>query len=368
MVMAGFAPGHVKAYFPSLLTVTRRLQARWQVAARRGSAIDLQADLMRFTVDVIAGLAFGTEVNTLESDDDVIQRHLNKLFPAMWKRLLAIRPWWRLVRLPADRDLERSVAEVKAAVAGFIAAARERLAGDPQRRAQPPNLLEAMLVAAQEPGSGLTDADVAGNVVVMLLAGEDTTANTLAWAIHLLQRNPAALRAARDEVLRVAPDPAAFTPEQIGELAYVEACLHETMRLKPVAPLLGVQAVRDTVLAGVEIPAETVVFTLMRRDSVSAAHFPEPLAFRPERWLDAQAPSATSAKRVAMPFGAGPRVCPGRYLALLEMKLALAMLLGRFEIESVLPGDGGEVREHLAFAMGPSPLRMRLRERTGVSA
>ena len=365
MVMAGFAPGHVKAYFPSLQKVTQRLQGRWRHAAQTGATIDLQADLMRFTVDVIAGLAFGAEVNTLESDEDVIQRHLNKIFPAIWSRVLAVWPRWRYLKLPADRALDRSVVEVNAAIRGFIAQARERLRLDPARRDQPRNLLEAMLNAADASGSGLNDADVAGNVFIMLLAGEDTTANTLAWMIYLLHQNPQAMARARDEVLRVAPDPARFTPEQIGELDYLDACAHETMRLKPVAPLLAVQAVQATTLAGVEIPAETVVFTLMRHASVSEAHFPDPLAFRPERWLEGQLPaqSATSAKRVSMPFGAGPRVCPGRYLALFEMKMALATLLGSFDIDSVTAPDGGEAREHLAFAMGPAGLRMRLRTR-----
>ena len=64
-----------------------------------------------------------------------------------------------------------------------------------------------------------------------------------------------------------------------------------------------------------------------------------------------------------MPFGAGPRVCPGRYLALLEIKMAMAMLLSRFEIESVSTPDGSEPREHMAFAMSPVGLRLRLRER-----
>ena len=64
-----------------------------------------------------------------------------------------------------------------------------------------------------------------------------------------------------------------------------------------------------------------------------------------------------------MPFGAGPRVCPGRYLALLEIKMAMAMLLAHFDIESVATPDGGEPREFLAFTMAPVGLKMRLRER-----
>ena len=68
MVMAGFTPANVKAYFPSLLKVTQRLRGRWQRAADAGTAIELQPELMRFTVDAIAGLAFGSDINTLESN------------------------------------------------------------------------------------------------------------------------------------------------------------------------------------------------------------------------------------------------------------------------------------------------------------
>src|SRR5882672_5746750 len=81
MVMAGFDPAHVKAYFPSLLKVAQRLRGRWQRAASAGQPIELQPELMRFTVDAIAGLAFGADVNTLESDEEVIQQHLDKIFP-----------------------------------------------------------------------------------------------------------------------------------------------------------------------------------------------------------------------------------------------------------------------------------------------
>src|SRR5664279_4501333 len=100
MVMAGFDPRQLRAYFASLVTVSERLAARWGRAADAGAAIDLQADLMRYTVDTVAGLAFGAEVNTLESDEDVIQRHLDQIFPALFKRIFAPVPWWRLMRSP----------------------------------------------------------------------------------------------------------------------------------------------------------------------------------------------------------------------------------------------------------------------------
>ena len=83
MVMAGLDPAHIKSYFPALVRVTQRFARRWQRAAAAGKTIDLQADLMRYTVDVTAGLAFGADINTLESDREVIQTHLDKVFPAL---------------------------------------------------------------------------------------------------------------------------------------------------------------------------------------------------------------------------------------------------------------------------------------------
>jgi cytochrome P450 len=364
MVMAGFDPRHLRAYFPSLIKVSTRLQGRWQRAAAAGQAIDLQADLMRFTVDAISGLAFGKDINTLESDDEVIQRHLDKIFPAMFRRLLSPLPTWRWWKTAADRELDRSVAAVGVAIREFIAAARQRLAADPARRESPANLLEAMLVAADDAGSGITDQEVSGNVMTMLLAGEDTTANSLAWTIYLLHCHPQCLARARDEVDRIAGAPSQWTPERIAGLHYVEACAHETMRLKPVAPSIVVQALRETRIGDVRVPAGTLVWGALRSDSLKDEHFPDAARFRPERWLEAETPrSASSANRVSMPFGAGPRVCPGRHLALVEMKMGLAALLGGFEIDSVSTAHGDEPAERLSFTMAPEPLTMRLSER-----
>jgi hypothetical protein len=126
----------------------QRLERRWRQAAQSGAVIDLQADLMRDTVDAIAGLAFGADVNTLESDDDVIQRHLNQIFPALARRSLAALPTWRWIRLPADRRLAHSVDHVRRAIDGFVAQARQRLRDDSALRSRPSNLLESMIVAA----------------------------------------------------------------------------------------------------------------------------------------------------------------------------------------------------------------------------
>src|SRR5207237_1518171 len=186
--------------------------------------------------------------------------------------------------------------------------------------------------------------------LTMLLAGEDTTANTLAWMIWLLHRHPEAAQRVADEVRDVVGDKGVPTQhEQLSRLDFLEACAHETMRMKPVAPLILQQAVRDTVVDGVALPAGTLVMCLMRPAAVDEGHFDHAQDFRPERWLAGL--SASSSKRVAMPFGAGPRICPGRYLALAEMKMVIAMLYGGFEVEAVTTPDGGEAQERLALTM-----------------
>jgi cytochrome P450 len=102
----------------------------------------------------------------------------------------------------------------------------------------------------------------------------------------------------------------------------------------------------------------------MRSDSLREAYFARAAEFDPQRWLEPDsAPSASSANRVSMPFGDGPRVCPGRHLAMLEMKMALATLIGRFDIERVGTSSGSEPDERMSFAMGPAGLSMRLRPR-----
>ena len=183
--------------------------------------------------------------------------------------------------------------------------------------------------------------------------------------VYLLDRHPEVLAKAQAEVRAHAPDTANFSQAQMGALDYLEACAHETMRLKPVAPFNSLVALRDTVLGGVRVPKGTPIFCLLRHDSVDERFVPQASSFLPERWLGDGGPAqaANSAKRISMPFGAGPRVCPGRYLAMLEIKMAMAVLLGQFDIASVETPDGGAARETMAFTMYPDGLSMRLRAR-----
>jgi len=366
MVMSAFDTRHVKSYFPALSRVTERLYRRWCEHASSGAAFDLQADLMRFTVDVIAGLAFGVDCNTIESAGETIQTHLNHVFPMLNRRLSAPFAYWRWLRLPADRALDRHLAVVHREVAGLIAKARERLARDPSLRTSPDNLIEAMLVEREAPGTSLTDRDLAGNVLTMLLAGEDTTANTLAWLIYLASSHPPVLRRLTDEARGVL-GPARFAErlEMVSALNFTAATAHETMRLKPVAPVIVLQANEPKVIGDVAIPRGMIVATLMRRGSLDERNFERPGSFEPERWLGPTGTGApsTSRERISMPFGAGPRICPGRNLALLEISMLTSMLVRNFDIIDIRTADGSAVDEWLSFTMAPSRLLVRLAHR-----
>jgi cytochrome P450 len=355
MVMAGFAPKPIRAYLPALVNVALRLQRRWDADARERRQIDLSSDLKRYTVDIIAGLAFGQDVNTLEAGDNVIQQHLDFILPGIARRSLSVMPYWRYFKLPQDRQLERSSAALRTEVYALIAQARARMQADPALHDKPSNLLEAMLAAADQPGSGVDNDMVAGNVTTMLLAGEDTTANTIAWLLYLLRSNPLTLQKAIAEVKQLAPDSARFTLEQMDALVYLDAAVQEAMRLKPVGPFMPLEAITDTTVEDVHVPKGNIVWCVMRHDSMDEKHFAQPQAFAPERWL-----TQTVDKQVSTPFGSGPRTCPGRYLAVLEIKVVVAMLLGRFEIASVDTADGQEPQELMAFVMSPVGLRMRL--------
>ncbi len=364
LVMGAFDPAHLHRYFGSLVRVTERLRSRLDDAARTGAAIDLQALLMRYTVDVTAGLAFGVDVKTLDTPHDPLQAHLDRIFPMLMRRIVSPVAWWRHVRLPSDRRFDAHLAKVHAAIGGFVAAARARLADDPGRRAHPDNLLEAMLVAHDDDGASLSEAEIVGNVLTVLLAGEDTTANTLCWTLHFLHRHRDAWDAIVDEVDRVVGDDEAVPRHfaSLRALPAIERAIAESLRLKPVAPFMLMQNNVDATVGDVALPADSTVVCLLRRVPADAPDDAPVRAFRPDRPDDASDPAHASA-RASMPFGAGPRLCPGRYLAMVEMKMVLATIARNHRLVRVETSDGTPPRERLTFTMAPEGLWMTLAPR-----
>ncbi len=367
IVMQAFHPGHLRTFFPTLAEITGRLVRRWQRSA--GEPIDAPGELMRYTVDVTTALAFGHDMRTLEGNEDVIQRHLEQIFPAINRRVNAPFPYWHFVKLQADRAVDRALVAVHAAIREFIGRARAQQAADPA--AKPRNLLEALLNARDGDGSAFSDADIAGNVFTMLLGGEDTTANTLAWLLSFLTEHPRVQAAVRDEVDRVYPRPEDFQDYgRLDQLRYVEAVAHETMRLKPVAPLLFLEANTDVRIRNVDVPKGTALFLCARPAAISEANFPDPLSFKPERWLDAgegsgmrTAAAADGTSRTFLPFGAGPRFCPGRNLAMIEIKHVVAAIARHFTVSSA-DATARSIEERFAFTMMPRGLRLIATSRT----
>jgi cytochrome P450 len=362
MIMSGLSPNMLRMFFPEMRRITMVLRKRWHVAADQNLEIELLADLMRYTVDNLVSMAFGTESNTLEGGEDVIQKHIEVVFKAFHQRMVSLIPWWRWIQRPVDRELSRSLKRVHSEIERFVSLSRARLEANPQLRENPENILDTIVASVDRPGSGLNETDVVGNVFSLLMAGEDTTASTLAWTIHLLSLNPDALARAKEEVAHKIPDVEQVTIDQINSLEFLDACVHEAMRLKPVGIIHPIEALENTVVGDVEIEKGQLIWGLVRHDSVSADHFKEPLAFRPERWLDDPGPDgpASTAKRISQPFGAGARACPGRYMALLEIKMVGAMLLKDFDLVAALPSGGGMAEEEIKLLMAPVGLKMRL--------
>jgi len=353
MVMHALTPEVINRFHPTLTAMTERLRKRWVAAAEAGQPQRLLRDLKAFALDVAIGMAMGQDQNMLEHEDNPLQQDIEFVFSQVARRVVAPVAYWRTVKLPADRATDAAGLRIRTTVDGFIAEARARMAANPILYDKPTNLLEAMLVARDLPDSGIDDRVVQANSLTMVFAGEDTTANTIAWLLHLLAQNPpAAARLAQE----------ADASPALDQMPYLDACVQEAMRLKPVAPIMAAEAVNDVALGGVQVPAGVVVFMLLRHSFALEAPLEDGAEFRPERWLDpAMKQKLDDPARKMVPFGGGPRFCPGRYLAMCEIRMVMSMLVRSFTIETA--ADAAPVEEMFTFTMTPSALPLLLRPR-----
>jgi cytochrome P450 len=359
VVMEALNATHFRSFFPIIRTITERLLRRWQAAAAAGRTIEMSKDLVLFTVDVTTALAFGEDPNTLEREGDVIQDHLALVFPMLMTRLNAPVPYWRYVKLPQDRKLDRALAAIATHVDRLIANARRRLQDEPD--GAPRNVLESLLMAAAKEGAAFDDAVVRANVMTLLLAGEDTTAHTLAWTMYYLCTRPEWQDRLREQVRGVLGEaPLPQTLEQVRALDLLESAANEALRLRPIAPLLFIEPIEDVLLDGVALPAGTPMFFVLRPAMLDERNFGEPHDYRPDRWAPGHA-LGNHEPRTFMQFGSGPRVCPGRHLAAVEIRMVLAMLVQQFRLELVVPPES--IQEVLAFTLVPSRMPVRLLRR-----
>ncbi|HWP33615.1 MAG TPA: cytochrome P450, partial [Solirubrobacterales bacterium] len=180
-------------------------------------------------------------------------------------------------------------------------------------------ILSMLMSARFEDGSAMTDTDLRDQLMTLLLAGHETTATALAWTFDLLLRHAEPLARLRESLAA-------------GEDDYLRAVISESLRLRPVVPVAGRRLAKDLSVDGLELPAGTDVTPAIWLAHTRADSYPEPFAFRPERFLD-EAPDTYA----WVPFGGGIRRCLGAAFAEFEMRIVLREVLTRCELHKASP-------------------------------
>jgi cytochrome P450 len=363
LVMGGLNAEVIRNFFPKMSIMAERLLHRWKTAVSEGRPVDLRRDLKAFALDVTVNLAMGHDLDVVNHDGSPLQRDVDNMFMSLGRRAFALFPYWRYFKLPADREADLSAANIEQAVIGFIRNTRERMAQQPQLREKPTNMLEAMIAASDNPDSDFTDQDLISNAILSVIGGEDTTANSMAWMINLLAQNPAAAAALTAEVDAVLGEaPLVRDWDLMKQFSYLDAAHSETQRLRTVAPFIGIIANADCVVADTFFPKYTAFVISTAGEGLDEAQFPQNDRFQPERWIfDHRPQKEENPVRKLLPFGDGPRVCPGRFLAMTEIKLVISMLMHNFELE--FDAHAPPIQQVMNFFMGPSrvPVRLKLR-------
>ncbi|HXJ20588.1 MAG TPA: cytochrome P450 [Polyangia bacterium] len=320
LLQPAFHQRHLQTYAALMGGAVQRAAAGW----RAGEVRNVHQDMMGVTMTIVAEALFGTEVS---ASADQVGQAISDLMEAFGRILgLAARfqpPAWIPTR--SNRRFKKSAREIDGLILRIIDARKQ---GDSERD----DLLSLLIRARDEDGGGMSDRQVRDEAMTLFLAGHETTALALTYALHLLARHPERQSQVADEVARVLGGRAA-TFEDLPALAFTEAVVLEAMRLYPPAWAVARQAQQPIEIAGFQFPrgAEFVMSPfIVHRDP---RWFPDPEAFDPDRWRD---DLARRLPRFAyFPFGGGPRVCIGNRFAMMEAKLVLAGLLQRFRFEAV---------------------------------
>jgi cytochrome P450 len=190
------------------------------------------------------------------------------------------------------------------------------------------DVLSLLTQATYEDGAPLEDAALRDELMTMLLAGHETTATALAWAVGHVLGDPGVHARLQEELRGLGPG----DPQQATKLEYLDAVCRETLRLTPIVPLVGRRLTRPMTIGGVSLPAGVVASPCIYLAHRRAERWPEPARFRPERFLESK-PTPYE----FLPFGGGVRRCLGMAFALVEMKIVLAEVLRRVELRAA-PG------------------------------
>ncbi len=314
-----FTPRAVTTLVPHMVAVIEDTVAGLQ--AKTDAPVDLREIMQRMTLE-IAGrtmFSFGMAQHgatlrdfVMEYGDKLARPHLlDLLLPLSW---------------PTPQDFAR--ARFRKHWTAFIAQlmAERRAAG--KADGAPPRDLFDLMGQARDPetGASFSDAQLGDEVATMILAGHETTATALFWALYLLALDPET----QEQVAREADGVAAGAAADLERLTFTRAVIDETMRLYPPAFLVARAATGPDEVAGLPVRKGDLMliapWLLHRHEKL----WQQPAAFMPQRFM----PGTPAPDRFAyMPFGAGPRVCIGAHFAIVEATLALSRLVGAFHVE-----------------------------------
>ncbi|WP_221088727.1 cytochrome P450 [Deinococcus aquaedulcis] len=304
-----------------IVASTSPLLDRLQAAARSGEPLDVGREMLHVTLRAVATVLFGTAM--ADEDLAVVERELPPLLSRTADRVRSPVDW--RLPTPGERRAQAAGAALDQIVHRIIAA----------RRAAGPgghDLLGQLLAARDEGGAGLSDAELRDEVMTLFLAGHETTATLLTFLFLTLARHPE-VRAQVQAEVRAGLGQGAPGAAQVRALPLLQACIQETLRLYPPAWLLPRQATGPVTVGGVPLDEGAHVSVNVFLVQRCSRHWPEPGAFRPQRWL-----GLTRTPDAFLPFGAGARMCIGNHLALLESALIAALVLRDFSLE--VPGGG----------------------------
>ncbi|XVF81658.1 hypothetical protein PTKIN_Ptkin15bG0173000 [Pterospermum kingtungense] len=338
--------------------------------SRGGDAIelDLEAEFSSLALDIIGLGVFNYDFGSITKESPVIKAVYGTLFEAEHRSTFYI-PYWKipLARwvVPRQRKFHYDLKIINDCLDGLIKNAKEsRVEADVEKLQQRDylNIKDASLLRflVDMRGADVDDHQLRDDLMTMLIAGHETTAAVLTWAVFLLAQNPTKIKKAQAEIDSVLGQ-GRPTYESIKKLEYIRLIVVEALRLYPQPPLLIRRALKADVLpggykgdqGGYPIPAGTDIFVSVYNLHRSPYFWDQPHEFVPERFLvekksegiegwagfdpsrspGALYPNEISADFAFLPFGGGPRKCVGDQFALMESTVALAMLLQKFDVE-----------------------------------
>ncbi|MFI1481699.1 cytochrome P450 [Streptomyces sp. NPDC020747] len=330
---------------------------RWRDAP--DGVVDVVPEMDRLALRTVSRILFGADV---EAAVDVIHDNFPVVSEYVTRRGYSPVNPPRSWPLPSNRRAEAASRAVYAVCDRIIA---ERRAAD--ATAEPASattasaggddLLSLLSRASSEEDGSLDAAELRDQVLVFLVAGHETTATSMAFALHLLARHPQAQKRAHEEADRL-PSGRSPSAADLDELPYLSRVLKESMRLYPAAPVVGRRSVEAAEVDGHLIPAGADVLVLPWVTHRHPDLWDDPERFDPDRFTPER--EAARHRYAWFPFGGGPRACIGQHFSMLESVLALATLLRSYELEALdteVPLTAGITLQ----ATGPARVRLRAR-------